>query len=544
MTFVSIKDCSVRTLFAWFDERRLAIPEIQREFVWNAQRACALLDSMMKGYPIGTAMIWTTGREQSLHLRHSLHVLPPFDPSANKEIYFLIDGQQRLSVLHLLRQGKMIQNSDRRDIDFGRIFLSLESEVPEFVYLRKSDPGVHFAMRDVLSDRWRQLFRGVSKGKLKKITDCRSRLLGYKVFIQFLKARDLADVRETFIRINTQGMKISEADRAFTAASRVRPVHRFRLLCSHLTHGFADIDKNIYWTTLALARGIREVGQRAFSRIAREINDTEEGLEWFEREEPRIAECLRLACDHLIHQMKVTDFKLLPYSQMIAILAGFFYWNNRAQPSPLQRKAIRQWFWHTAVRNRYAGRGYQHHLLSDAAFFERLGRTRKGRYAITEQASADSLLHEPYLGGSALSKAFRLLLASKAPRYIDNGDVIPPGPVASARNAKELHHIWPRDLLKRQGIRPERVNALCNICYLAAQNNRAFGAQHPLRYLADYWSRKHFAKVMNSHLIPYRNDSPLWDENIKRGFKAFLEKRRDLIVAAFNQEAKAKLFER
>jgi hypothetical protein len=49
---------------------------------------------------------------------------------------------------------------------------------------------------------------------------------------------------------------------------------------------------------------------------------------------------------------------------------------------------------------------------------------------------------------------------------------------------------------------------------------------------------------MKSHLIPYRNDSPLWDENIKRGFKAFLEQRRDWIVAAFNQEAKARLFER
>ena len=47
---IYVRDISVNHLFDWFDQRCLAVPEMQREFVWNAKRAVALLDSMYRGY--------------------------------------------------------------------------------------------------------------------------------------------------------------------------------------------------------------------------------------------------------------------------------------------------------------------------------------------------------------------------------------------------------------------------------------------------------------------------------------------------------------
>jgi hypothetical protein len=120
---------------------------------------------------------------------------------------------------------------------------------------------------------------------------------------------------------------------------------------------------------------------------------------------------------------------------------------------------------------------------------------------------------------------------------------MPLGAVASARNAKELHHIWPRDLLKRNGISPKRVNALCNICYLVAHDNRSFGSKKPRHYLDEFRQRKHFSRAMRSHLIPYDASSPLWEERVKLGFRGFIDLRRRLIQNALNKAAGVKLFE-
>src|SRR5688500_17810018 len=81
-----------------------AIAELQREFVWSPRKACLLLDSIYRNYPVGAVMVWQTGRRNEGQLRKRLHILPHFDPS-NREIYFLIDGQQRLSVLWNVLSG-------------------------------------------------------------------------------------------------------------------------------------------------------------------------------------------------------------------------------------------------------------------------------------------------------------------------------------------------------------------------------------------------------------------------------------------------------
>lgn len=536
---------SVRQLFVWFDECRFAVPEIQREFVWNAQRACALLDSIYKGYPVGTAMVWKTGKANTHLLRHQLHILPAFDPMRNKEVNFLIDGQQRLSVLYQVRRGEPIQNSFGRTVPFDQICVSIENGEIEFVVIkpRRRDSSIHIPVHHILADNWYRHANHLPAYKRNRIKKCRTVLMAYKMPFIFLNARELADVRETFIRINTQGMKMSESDRAFSVASKVKPLHRYRQLCGNLSVGFQGLQKQTYWMTLTLIRGVADVGQRATERLTREIQSTDEGQAWFEQQEPRTAECIRMACDYLTNALGVPNIRDLPYEPMIAMLALFFHSNNRAQPNTIQKKQIRAWFWHTAVVKRYAGSGWRRNLLADADFFRLLGENRKGRYDASEKASASSLVSEDYRGTSALSAAFRLLLMRRSPCYLDNGEPIPLGQTASARNSKELHHIWPRDLLKRHRIPAKRFNSICNICFLAAQDNRSFGARHPLRYLDDYWSRKHFARVMKSHLIPYGNSSPLWDESVGRGFKNFIQERRKLIEKAFTEAAGIKLFD-
>ncbi len=359
----------------------------------------------------------------------------------------------------------------------------------------------------------------------------------------FYDTKDLANIRETFIRINAQGMRITEADKAFSTAQRVKPLHRFRHLCETLPFGYAGLDKAVYWTTLVLVQGYKYLGQKAFTRFTNEIDRKEETQLWFERQEPKVAEGIKLACDYLVNTLRVHDFGLLPYENMIAMLAVFFYANNRAQPSRKQREQIRRWFWHTAVVQRYAGSGYEANIVRDRDFFIRLGKTRKGNYPINERSSLPSLKQTNYQAGSAVSKAFKLLLRQNKPCYVTNGEPMPLGPVAAAANKHDLHHIFPKSPLKNAGLGRKQYNTICNICMAVAHDNRSFGKQLPYRYLEEFRRKKFFGRVMRANLIPYDEKSPLWDTKATRGFKTFTEARAKLIRMAFNQAAGGKLFD-
>jgi uncharacterized protein with ParB-like and HNH nuclease domain len=125
MERIYIEAFRLKRLRALIDGGIFAVPELQREFVWNARKACDLLHSIHSNYPIGTILVWKTGRRNEGQLRKQLHILPHFNP-ANRDIYFLIDGQQRLSVLwHLLRgQAASVTNSARKEVNFGAVFFN------------------------------------------------------------------------------------------------------------------------------------------------------------------------------------------------------------------------------------------------------------------------------------------------------------------------------------------------------------------------------------------------------------------------------------
>ena len=116
----SVKTLSVRTLHRRLADGVFAIPRLQREFVWNGRKAAALVDSLHRGMPIGSLMVWETKRKNRPLLRTNLHVLPHFQ-ERNPLIWFLIDGQQRLSVIHQVASGDRKVNGNGQEVDFSRI---------------------------------------------------------------------------------------------------------------------------------------------------------------------------------------------------------------------------------------------------------------------------------------------------------------------------------------------------------------------------------------------------------------------------------------
>src|SRR5690606_19228611 len=78
----------------------LVLPEFQREYVWSRDQAKQLMVSLVKGYPVGGLLLWKTDNPPELK---NLSVLP----EKLGTVQVLLDGQQRLTTLHMLITGEI-----------------------------------------------------------------------------------------------------------------------------------------------------------------------------------------------------------------------------------------------------------------------------------------------------------------------------------------------------------------------------------------------------------------------------------------------------
>ena len=547
MKEIYVDGFKIKELWREFSRRKFAIPEIQREFVWDAKKACALLDSIYKKLPIGSVLIWDTDGHNHTLLRQTLHILPTFNPR-NRRIWFLIDGQQRLSVLYQVRAGQKVVNSDNKTIDFARIhFVFNAVETLSFVTLRRSDPDLHFPVTDILADDWENRIDLLPKYKQRKVRDCRRRLAGYEVPFIFVKTNKLDEVREAFIRINSRGTPISAADRAFTRASRFDLRHHANTLRSDLKHGFNHIPRETLLQTFALARGEKDLGERAvlaaIDKLEKKLRIHKSTRNEFQRDWKRVSYAIGKAVGYLVTNLGVPSYSYLPSDNMVMTLALFFFYNNISQPTSRQMREIQKWFWATGVGQRYAGRGFRRNITKDAELFRALAKRGNTKFTFGDLVPRFEVKNSDYSRRSGLTNAFFCLLSMQRPRYLENGSLIPVEYFTRA-DRKDKHHIFPKDLLKRNRFTDKQYNCLCNICFVVARENQSIGSNKPVVYLEEFRRRKSFGQVMSSHLIPHFKGGGLWDKNIRRGYKQFQNERLEKLCHAFERQAGIKLFRR
>src|SRR4051812_32173264 len=112
----SVTPHPIETLLTWVKSGEIAIPEIQRPFVWEPTKVRNLLDSLYQGYPIGYLIAW---RNPTVKLKDGTF-------SAGKRI--LIDGQQRVTALMAGLLGREVLNKDYETIRIRIAFHPLEEK--------------------------------------------------------------------------------------------------------------------------------------------------------------------------------------------------------------------------------------------------------------------------------------------------------------------------------------------------------------------------------------------------------------------------------
>lgn len=206
----SVNHYLISALLNYIENKEIAIPEIQRPFVWDAAKVRDLIDSLYQGYPIGYIVTW---QNPDVKLKDG-------STSSGKKI--LIDGQQRVTALTAAILGHTVKNTDYEDIRIKIAFNPKEGKfevsnpaiekdvtwIPDIApflsgqqRLREIRDSYCEANPDMSEDRFEDIMEGLKDIKKKEVG-----------VIQLAGTLDIDSVTEIFVRINSQGVALSQAD--------------------------------------------------------------------------------------------------------------------------------------------------------------------------------------------------------------------------------------------------------------------------------------------------------------------------------------------
>ena len=212
----NVNQKSIANLLALVDGGNIAIPEIQRPFVWEKVKVRDFLDSLYRGFPVGYIITW---QNPQVRLKHG-------ETSQGKQI--LIDGQQRITALTTAILKKKIINSDYKEERIKIAFNPLNEEEKLFEVHNAAIEKSSVWIKDVapiisgegniltlLEDYCQQnnADRNTVFEKLQKLAGLGSAQIGV---IDLSSDISIDEVTEIFIRINSKGVQLSQADFAMS----------------------------------------------------------------------------------------------------------------------------------------------------------------------------------------------------------------------------------------------------------------------------------------------------------------------------------------
>jgi len=206
----SVNQHLISTLLAFVKSGTIAIPEIQRPFVWDSTKVRDLMDSLYKGYPIGYIIAWTN---PNIRLK---------DGSLSQGKKILIDGQQRITALSAAILGNRIVNKEYKRVN---ITIAYHPQEERFEVL---NPAIERDVSwipdiSVIFNEQNKMFAIVQKyctdnpnvsqeeifEKISKLISIINKQIG---MIDLEPELDIETVTEIFIRINSKGVVLSQAD--------------------------------------------------------------------------------------------------------------------------------------------------------------------------------------------------------------------------------------------------------------------------------------------------------------------------------------------
>lgn len=510
------------------EKGNIKIPQFQRDFVWSTEKSAKLLDSIVKGYPIGTFILWKT-REELRVLRNIGNIDLPKTPKGDF-IQYVLDGQQRLTTLFASLKGLGVRREGRED-DYSDFYIDLEAKNDETIVLNGSaDTNEHQIIK----------LSNLLYGKIKDhaaypediqdiIQKYKDRINAYLFSVVVIKDAPLDVATEIFTRLNVGGKPLSVFEimvaKTFDSNKNFDLAEKYNGLISELENvSYETLPASVILQTISILIK-KECRKKDILQLTREevINI------W-----PQVEDAIRNTVDYFRGYYRIPVSYLLPYPNLVVPFAYFFF-KKKKKPLGQNSEYLQDFFWRVALGGRYS-QSVESRLSQDIRKIDRIIKGYQPKYEWAVDTSADFLEENGWFSLSrSYIKALLCILAFNQPKsFNDNSIVHISNDWLKQANSKNYHHFFPRAYLKKKGEDEEFINHIANITIVDEfLNKREIRAQAPSKYMKKFKKQnQNLSQSMKTHLINnmesfgvFEDDYEKFFERRCRAFSKELEKR-------------------
>lgn len=520
------------SLMGDIEKGNIKIPQFQRDFVWSKEKSAALLDSIVKGYPIGTFIFWKT-KEELRALRDLGGLRLPKTPKGDF-IHYVLDGQQRLTSLFAALKGLKIQREDHED-DYSGFYLDLEASGDEAIVLTEGCDSDHhrvIRLHDLLYGKLKDLAAYPEKLQ-ERIQAYKDRINAYQFSAVLIKEAPIDVATEIFTRLNVSGKPLSVFEimvaKTFDSKADFDLAEKVDELKSELEDvGYGTVPESVVLQTISILL-VKECRKRDILKLPRkQIIDI-----W-----PDAIDAIKLSIDYFRDAYRIPASELLPYPNLVVPFAYYFY-KARKKPSATQQEYLRDFFWRAAIGGRYSG-SVESRLAQDTRRIDTILDGKQPTYDWAVDISPEFIEQNGWFSvGRAYIKALLCVLVQKQPRsFLDDSIVRVSNDWLKQANSKNYHHFFPKAYLKKKGEDGRYINHIANITIVDDfLNKREIRTQPPAKYIRRF--SKDNLKInatMKTHLINLDSSGALENDYDKFFRKRCLAFSRELGKRIIKQE--------
>ncbi|MBI2298824.1 MAG: DUF262 domain-containing protein, partial [Armatimonadetes bacterium] len=565
-------DYDLSALLNYIEIGDIGLPDIQRPFVWSNAKVRDLFDSMYRGFPVGYLLFWENAHGQRTK---QIGTDPKGHPVPSR---LIVDGQQRLTSLYAVLRGRSVLDQDYRQRTIEIAFRPRDGRfdvadaairrdpdwIPNISTLWATGKASYSIVKEFLN-------RAKSRAELsdeaeEQIAHNLDRLFDLQKYpftaLEIASTVPEEQVSDIFVRINSEGVRLNQADfiltlmsvhwdegraalEAFCRAAR-QPTAGTPSPYNHFVQ--PDPDQLL---RVSVARGFRRARLEYVYSLLRgkdletgEFSDTRRD-EQFEVLRAAQSEVLDLQTWHeFLKAVNTAGFRRanmitsklgLLYSYALFLIGRRHY---GVEPFRL-RCVMARWFFMTTLTSRYSGN-------AEGTMEQDLARLRSTGDAdsfvqVLDEIIAQTLPHDYWTitlpGNLATSSGstpplfayYAALVLLDAKVLFSNlrvADLLDPT-VQSTKSSIERHHLFPRGYLATRNIKEVReTNQIANFALVEWADNLAISDEPPADYLPRYAARlaaQNLADMAYWHALP--------DGWVDLPYEEFLAARRQLIAA-------------
>ena len=528
----------------------IGLPEIQRPFVWGNTKVRDLFDSMYKGFPVGYLLFWANGASNG-------HRQIGTNTKQKVPRLLIVDGQQRLTSLYAVLKGIQVVHADYTKSHVSIAFRPRDErfEVTDAAVLRDPEFIADISelwCGELTRNRFVKEFisrlrksRDVSEAEEDELTERIDRLYDLQNYpftaLELSSTVDEENVADVFVRINSKGTTLNQADFILTlmsvfwdegradleafcrearqpSAGNPSPFNYFikpdpdQLLRVDIGVGFRRARLRAVYSIL---RG-RDVETELYSDDLREqqfqtLQDAQAGVLDLQNWHEFLKSLMRAGYRS---DKMISSNNALLYSYVFYLIGKRHYGLGSYE----LRNLIARWFYMTTLTSRYSGsfetrmeqdlaglraistsQGYQEYLdhIIDDALTDDFWAINLPNSLATSSSRSPSLF--AYYAALNLLDAQVLFSKMKVSELLDPA-------LRAKKSATERHHLFPRGYLKSIGYSSTRdTNQIANYALVEWSDNIAISDRPPSEYFPAYaerFTQEELGNMLDWHALP------------------------------------------